>query len=82
MQPRPHWSYSQISQYLRCPLQYYFQRILKLPEPWVSSNLVLGSAVHAALAEYHMGVEQRFMVPLHNCSAVHSTTFARLMMIR
>jgi putative RecB family exonuclease len=53
MQPRPHWSYSQISQYLRCPLQYYFQRILKLPEPWVSSNLVLGSAVHAALAEYH-----------------------------
>jgi len=53
MQPRPHWSYSQITQYLRCPLSYYFQRILKLPEPWVSSNLVLGSAVHAALAEYH-----------------------------
>jgi len=53
MQPRPHWSYSQLTQYLRCPLQYYFQRILKLPEPWISSNLVLGSAVHAALAEYH-----------------------------
>lgn len=53
MPQRPHWSYSQITQYLRCPLQYYFQRIRKLPEPWVSSSLVLGSAVHAALAEYH-----------------------------
>ena len=50
---RPHWSYSQIAQYQRCPLQYFFQRVAKLPEPFVSSNLVLGSAVHAALAEYH-----------------------------
>ncbi len=53
MRQRPHWSYSQIAQYLRCPLQYYLQRIRKLPEPWVSSSLVLGSSVHAALAEYH-----------------------------
>src|SRR5690606_8111011 len=37
----------------RCPLQYYFQRILKLPQPTVGSGLVLGSAIHNALAVYH-----------------------------
>ncbi len=54
---RPHWSYSSISQYLTCPLRYYFQRIRCLPQPTVSSGLVLGSAVHAALAEYHKGIQ-------------------------
>jgi putative RecB family exonuclease len=53
MHRRPHWSYSSITQYLTCPLRYYFQRILCLPQPTVSSGLVLGSAVHAAIAEYH-----------------------------
>ncbi|MCH7689203.1 MAG: PD-(D/E)XK nuclease family protein [Planctomycetes bacterium] len=56
---RPHWSYSSISQYLRCPLQYYFQRILKLPKAGVGSGLVLGSAVHKALAEYHLTLQQK-----------------------
>lgn len=53
MRDRPHWSYSAISQYLRCPLQYFFQRVLGLPSRSISSGLALGSAVHAALAEYH-----------------------------
>ena len=53
MEARKHWSYSSINQYLRCPLQYYFQRILKLPQPTVGSGLVLGSAIHNALAVYH-----------------------------
>jgi len=53
MHTRPHWSYSSISQYLACPLRYYFQRILCLPQPTVGSGLVFGSAVHAALARYH-----------------------------
>jgi len=52
-EPRPPWSYSAINQYRRCPLQYYFQRILKLPQTSVGSGLVLGSAVHQALAVYH-----------------------------
>ena len=55
---RPHWSYSAISQYLSCPLRFYFQRVLRLPQPSVSSSLVLGSAVHEALAEYHLSVQQ------------------------
>lgn len=52
-EPRKHWSYSSINQYLRCPLQFYFQRILKLPQPTIGSGLVLGSAIHNALAVYH-----------------------------
>ena len=53
MSDRPHWSYSSINQYLRCPLQYFFQRVLGIPSRSISSGLVLGSAVHAGLAEYH-----------------------------
>jgi CRISPR/Cas system-associated exonuclease Cas4 (RecB family) len=38
---------------MRCPLQYYFERILKLRRPFLASGLALGSAVHEGLAEYH-----------------------------
>lgn len=50
---RPHWSYSSVSQYLKCPLQYYFERIVNLPRRGVTDAQVLGSAVHSALATYH-----------------------------
>lgn len=50
---RKHWSYSALNQYMRCPLQYYFERVLRLPKPTVASGLVLGGAVHEALAYYH-----------------------------
>lgn len=56
---RRHWSFSAINQYLRCPLQYYYERVLKLPQPTLSSGLVLGSAVHAALADYHLNLQRR-----------------------
>lgn len=65
---RPHWSYSAISQYLRCPLQYYFQRVLGLPSRSISSGLVLGSAVHAGLAEYHQRLKAQEPV---NVEAIH-----------
>jgi putative RecB family exonuclease len=54
---RPHWSFSAINQYLRCPLQYYFERVLRMPQLRVSSDLVLGSAIHEALAFYHRKVQ-------------------------
>lgn len=57
MKDRPHWSYSSISQFLACPLRYYFQRVICLPSTTVSSGLVLGSAVHHALAEYHRALQ-------------------------
>lgn len=58
MYHRPHWSYSSISQYLACPLRYYFQRILCLPQSSISCGLVLGSSVHAVLAEYHRSIQE------------------------
>lgn len=56
-QSRPHWSYSALNQYLRCPLQYYFERVLRLPRTSVGSGLVLGSSVHNALAIHHLGLK-------------------------
>lgn len=50
---RLHWSYSSVSQYLKCPLQYYFERIAKLPRKGTTDAQVLGSAVHSALATFH-----------------------------
>ena len=51
--PRPHWSYSSVSQYLKCPLQYYYERVVKIPRKGITDAQVLGSAVHSALATYH-----------------------------
>lgn len=59
---RPHWSYSQVSQFLRCPLQFYFERVVKLPKPFISSGLVLGASVHQALAEFHVSIQRE--IPL------------------
>lgn len=56
---RPHWSYSALTQYMTCPLRYYFQRILRLPQASISSSLVFGSSVHAALAVYHQALQER-----------------------
>ncbi len=55
---RKHWSYSALNQYLRCPLQYYFERVLKLPKLTVNSGLVLGGAIHEALAHYHIRLQK------------------------
>ena len=54
---RPHWSYSQLAQYLRCPLQYYFERILQLKRPFITSKLVFGSVLHEVLAAYHRNIQ-------------------------
>ena len=58
MTVRPHWSYSQVSQFLRCPLQYYFERVAKLPKSHISGGLALGAAVHRTLAAYHRAVQE------------------------
>jgi putative RecB family exonuclease len=57
MPDRPHWSYSQLSTYLRCPLQYFFQYVLGLPRKTIPGSMALGSAVHEALATYHRTVQ-------------------------
>ena len=60
---RPHWSFSQLSQFLSCPLQYYFERVLKLERPYAPSALVLGSSVHEGLAEYHRLLQAEQAIP-------------------
>ncbi len=54
---RPHWSFSSINQYRRCPLQFFFERIAKIPRKSVSSSLVFGSAIHDALASHHQRIK-------------------------
>lgn len=56
---RPHWSYSAITQYLRCPQQYFFQRVLGIPSRSIGTGLALGSAVHAGLAAYHQRLQRK-----------------------
>ncbi|QDT29901.1 PD-(D/E)XK nuclease superfamily protein [Gimesia panareensis] len=58
MRTRPHWSFSALNQYLRCPLQYYFERVLRIPRKSVGSGLIFGSAVHNALAVYHQSLQR------------------------
>ena len=45
-------SASRITQYLMCPLKYHLQYEEQVPWDFTPSNLVLGSAVHAALEAY------------------------------
>jgi CRISPR/Cas system-associated exonuclease Cas4 (RecB family) len=77
MHHRPHWSYSAISQYLACPLRYYFQRVLRLPQPTVGSSLVLGISVHAVLAEYHRAVQQDEPTDIPKLHRVFSESWVR-----
>ena len=56
---RSHWSYSAITQYLRCPQQYFFQRVLGIPSRSIGTGLALGSAVHAGLAAYHQRLQRK-----------------------
>jgi len=52
-----HWSYSQLTTYLKCPLRYFFDYTLALPKRTTPSALALGSAVHEALARYHHALQ-------------------------
>jgi hypothetical protein len=42
---------------MRCPLQFYFERVLRLPRKIVSDAQVLGSSIHAALALHHRNLQ-------------------------
>ena len=49
---RSYVSFSSISTFQRCPLQYYFRYVQQVPEETVSASLVFGSAIHSAV-EFH-----------------------------
>jgi putative RecB family exonuclease len=47
---RPHWSYSALNQFFNvCSLQYYFDRIAKLPKAFTPATLAFGSAYHRVM---------------------------------
>lgn len=46
---RNYTSFSAISTYQQCPSRYYFRYLAGLPEETVSSSLVFGGAIHAAI---------------------------------
>ena len=51
--PITHLSYSQISNYLTCPLRYKLHYVDLIPPAFTSAALVFGSAVHEAVAAYY-----------------------------
>jgi hypothetical protein len=54
LRKRPHISASQVNQLLNiCSLQFYFERIAKLPRPFISNALIFGVAVHKTLEHYY-----------------------------
>jgi putative RecB family exonuclease len=53
-----HWSYSQLSTYMKCPLRHFFHYVLALPQRTTTGALVLGSATHQALAVFHRSIQQ------------------------
>ena len=68
---RPHWSYSSVSQYMKCSLQYYFERVRKLPRKSASDAQVLGSVLHSALADYHRKLQAGDAVQSHRIHAAY-----------
>jgi putative RecB family exonuclease len=53
-----HLSYSQVTTYLACSLKYYFQYVKGDAPEHLSSSLLLGTAVHAAIARYYQAIKE------------------------
>jgi putative RecB family exonuclease len=48
-QENPHLSYSQVSQYLQCPLKYRFSYVDCLEPEFTPAALAFGAAMHSAI---------------------------------
>jgi putative RecB family exonuclease len=51
--PINHFSYSQLSTYLSCPLQYRLKYVDLIPPAFKSASLAFGSSIHEAVAAYY-----------------------------
>ena len=49
---RSYLSWSAVSTYLKCPLKYQYHYLDQLPEEFISSNLIFGSAIHNCLEAF------------------------------
>src|SRR2546422_61043 len=55
---QPHVSFTQIDQYLRCPLKYRFTYLDRLEPDFVPAALAFGSGIHGAAAFFFRGAGQ------------------------
>ena len=58
MRSQPHVSFTQLDQYLRCPLKYRFTYVDRLAPDFVPAALAFGSGIHGAAAFFLRGVQQ------------------------
>ncbi len=58
MRQQPHVSFTQLDQYLRCPLKYRFTYVDHLQPDFVPAALAFGSGIHGAVAFLLRGVQQ------------------------
>jgi putative RecB family exonuclease len=58
MRQQPHVSFTQLDQYLRCPLKYKLTYIDRFPPDFVPAALAFGSGIHGAAAFFLRGAQQ------------------------
>src|SRR5213594_4433020 len=58
MRQQPHVSFTQIDQYLRCPLKYRFTYVDRLAPDFVPAALAFGSGIHGAAAFLFRGIAE------------------------
>jgi putative RecB family exonuclease len=58
LRQQPHVSFTQIDQYLRCPLKYRFTYVDRLDPEFVPAALAFGSGIHGAVAFFLRGVQR------------------------
>lgn len=76
---RSYLSWSAISTFLKCPLKYRYHYLEQLPEEFVSSNLIFGSAIHAALeAFFRAKLETRQPLGIDQLLAVYHESWERI----
>ena len=56
MRQQPHVSFTQIDQYLRCPLKYKFTYLDRRTPEFVPAALAFGSGIHVAAAFLFSGI--------------------------
>lgn len=58
------WSFSRVSAYISCSLQFYFRYVAQIPPSLVSGNLLLGSGIHKGHQLLYEGMQKGEIPPL------------------
>lgn len=78
---RPHWSYSSLNQLLNiCSLQWFFEKVEKLPRPFTPVSLVFGQAFHRVMEYIALHrMEGRIPKASETCELFHTLWQRELM---